>query len=515
MYQEDNILEFYNVTKDFPGVRALSNVSFKVKKGEIHGVCGENGAGKSTLMKIISGVYPYHSYTGQVIFDGEELQFTGESIRQAIEKGIAIVYQELALIPQMTAGENIYLGREPSVISIINWHELYANTRELLQRYNLDISPSAQISKLGVGKQQMVEIAKALSEEAKLLILDEPTSALTEEEVSGLMGILKTLKEKGVTCIYISHKLDEFFRITDSITVLRDGAVIDTVKTQEANKENIISMMVGRVMKERFPKSRRNPAENALEIKNFAAYDPDYPDKKVLKDISFSVRKGEILGIAGLMGSGRTELVTTIFGEYGVKRSGQILLDEEEVKINTACDAIRYGISLVPENRKEQGLILIQSILENLSLPNLNRFSNFLYIDKTKEVYECQKYAKSLSIKTHSLQAVANSLSGGNQQKLVIAKWLMTTPSVLILDEPTRGIDVGAKYEIYKLMNKLAEEGVAIIMVSSELPEILGMSDRILVMHEGECTGILRREEATQEKIMALATGLNHHNEVN
>ncbi len=506
--QGDYILEIENVTKEFPGVKALSNVSFKVKRGEIHGLCGENGAGKSTLMKILAGLYPYESYEGHIYLEGEELKFTHSAIRQAIEKGIAIVYQELALAPQMTVGENIFLGREPNKRGIINWYELYSKTKEILEKYKLEIPFSAKVADLSVGRQQMVEIAKALSENAKILILDEPTSALTEAEVDTLMDILRVLKDNGVTCIYISHKLEEFFRITDSITVLRDGMVVDTVPTTETTTEKVIAMMVGREMKERFPVRKRNIGNVVLEVENLTAYDPLNPDRKRLDDISFTVRSGEVLGIAGLMGSGRSELVTTIFGEYGVNVSGKIKLEGKEISVKSAREAMNNHISLVPEDRKKMGLILIQSVLKNISLPNIKRFSTLFKINEYKELQECKSYVDYLSIKTPSLNTVVNTLSGGNQQKVVIAKWLMSQPKLLILDEPTRGIDVGAKYEIYKLINKLAEEGVAIIMISSELPEILGMSDRILVMHEGKCTGILTREEATQEKIMTLAAGI-------
>ena len=505
---KDYILEIENVTKKFPGITALKDVTFKVKRGQIHGICGENGAGKSTLMKILSGVYPYGTYDGKIMLNDEELKFSGSSIRQAIEKGIAIVYQELALIPQMTVGENIYLGREPQLAGSINWHKLYSNTEKILKKYNLDIPYIAKVSSLGVGKQQMVEIAKALSEDAKVLILDEPTSALTETEVDTLMDILNLLKEKGVTCIYISHKIEEFFRITDTITVLRDGQHVNTLPTKETNIEKVIAMMVGREMTERFPEGNRKPSSVAIEVNNLTVYDPLNPDKIKIDNVSFDVREGEILGIAGLMGSGRSELVTTIFGEYGVKTTGNVKINGKVVKINSAKDAMENRLNLVPEDRQKLGLIVLQSIIKNISLPNIRQFSGFLTINKHKELHECEKVAKKVNIKCSSLHDVVNSLSGGNQQKVVISKSLLSKPKVLILDEPTRGIDVGAKYEIYKLMNQLANEGVAIIMVSSELPEILGMSDRILVMSEGKCTGILDRKNATQEKIMTLATGM-------
>jgi D-xylose transport system ATP-binding protein len=504
----DFILEFNRITKEFPGVLALNDVSFNVRRGKIHAVCGENGAGKSTLMKVLAGVYPFGTYRGDMSFNGKKLAFTGDSIRQAIDTGIAIVHQELALVPQITVGENIYLSREPTSGGLINWNKLFNDTKQLLKQYNLDIPFSAVTSDLSVGKQQMVEIAKALSEDAQVLILDEPTSALTEAEVDTLMEILENLRNRGKTCIYISHKLEELFRISDEITVFRDGAVIGTLPTKEVSNEHLIAMMVGREMTERFPPSNRIAGETILEVKNWSVDSMDQTGKKAVDQVNFSLRKGEILGISGLMGSGRSELVLSIFGEYGIKKSGSITINGKPVKINSAKDAMQNGISLVPEDRKRLGLVVGQSILENIALPNLDRFSSFFSINKNLEVQKCEAIAKDLAVKTPTLQALVSSLSGGNQQKVVVAKWLLSEPNILILDEPTRGIDVGAKYEIYKLMNKLTSAGISILMVSSELPEILGMSDRILVMHEGKQGGILERKDATQEKIMALATGL-------
>ena len=505
---DDIILDIQNVTKKFPGVTALSDVSIQIRRGEIHGLCGENGAGKSTLMKILAGVYPYGSYEGKVIYEGQELKLGNRSISQAIEDGIAIVYQELTLVPGMTVGENIYLGKEPVENGSIDWNKLYANTREILNKYKLDVSPHAEVKSLGVGKMQMVEIAKALSENAKILILDEPTSALSKAEIDKLMEILETLRTHGVTCIYITHKLDEFFRIADSVTILRDGKAITTQPTSSFNLESLVRNMVGREMKERFPKGNRKPGEVLLKVENLHANNPNDTSKKVLSGVNFELKRGEILGIAGLMGSGRTELVTTIFGEYGKITQGQISLDGEKLRINSASDAMKYGISLVPEDRKGQGLVLIQSILRNISLANLDQFSAFFRINQDAELAAALQQGKNLAIKTSSLHAVVSSLSGGNQQKVVIAKWLLSKPKILIMDDPTRGVDVGAKYEIYKLMNELAEKGVSIIMISSDLEEVLGMSDRIVVMHEGSTSGMLEITEATQEKIMALATGI-------
>jgi D-xylose transport system ATP-binding protein len=504
----DAILEFNNVTKSFPGVKALSDVSFSVQRGSIHGICGENGAGKSTLMKILSGVYPRDSYEGSIRFDGRELAFTGSSIRQAIERGISIVYQEFTLVQQLTVGENVFLGREPVRRGVINWHQLNADTREILARYNLAIPPHEKVANLGVGQQQMVEIAKALSENAKLLILDEPTSALTESEVAALMGILHRLRESGVTCIYISHKLEEFFRIADAITVIRDGTMVKTIPMAEARTEDIIRMMVGREMTERFPPRAGRPGDVVLSVRNLCTQDPLDPRKQVVKDVSFDLRAGEVLGLAGLVGAGRSELLTTIFGSYGVRTTGEAAMGGRTLSLASARDAMENRISLVPEDRKLQGLMIMDTILHNMSLPNLRQYSSVWRINRPKETRACQRVADSLKIKATSLQALVDSLSGGNQQKVVIAKWLMSQPLVLLLDEPTRGIDVGAKYEIYKLINELAQEGVAIVMASSELPEILGMCDRILVMCKGRSMGVLNREEASQEAIMTLAMGL-------
>jgi D-xylose transport system ATP-binding protein len=504
---DDIILDFKNVTKQFPGITALSDVSFSITRGEIHGICGENGAGKSTLMKILSGVYPWGTYEGQVIYDGRELKLGEGSIRQAIQEGIAIVYQELTLVPTITVGENIYLGKEPVEFGVINWDKLYSETDQLLAKYHLDVPSHEIVHHLGVGKMQMTEIAKALSENAKILILDEPTSALAEHEIDQLMEILRGLKRHGVTCIYISHKLEEFARITDTITVLRDGKMVVTRPTSELNIEALVRNMVGREMKERFPKGHRKPGEVILEVENLHALDPADSNTEVIKGVSFNLRRGEILGIAGLMGSGRTELVMTLFGEYGKITAGTVKLDGHEIIVKNSHDAMRKGISLVPEDRKRHGLVLIQSILRNISLATLDRFAAFFRINDAAELHESMNYAKSLALKASNLQAPADSLSGGNQQKVVISKWLMSKPKVLIMDDPTRGIDVGTKFEIYKIMNDLAEQGIAIIMISSDLVEVLGMSDRVMVMHEDQSVCTLDIQDATQEYIMALATG--------
>ena len=505
---DEIILDIRNVTKRFPGVTALNDVSMQIRRGEIHGLCGENGAGKSTLMKILSGVYPYGTYDGTILYDGQELKLDNRSIRQAIEEGIAIVYQELTLVPNMTVGENIFLGKEPVERGSVNWNKLYADTREILSKYQLDVKPQALVRHLGVGKMQMVEIAKALSENAKILILDEPTSALSEAEIDKLMEILETLRSLGVTCIYITHKLEEFFRITDNVTVLRDGKTVTTQPTKDLTREKLVSYMVGREMTERFPKGNRKPGEVILQVEDLHAQDPNDAKHAVLNGVSFDLRRGEILGIAGLMGSGRTELVTTIFGEYGKVTQGKMTLEGRELSVGSARDAMQQGLSLVPEDRKGQGLVLMQSILKNISLANLDQFASFLRIDADAELRASMDQAKNLAIKAPNLQVACETLSGGNQQKVVIAKWLLSNPKILIMDDPTRGVDVGAKYEIYKLMNELAEQGVAIVMISSELEEVLGMSDRVMVMHEGHSNGTLNIADATQERIMHLATGI-------
>jgi D-xylose transport system ATP-binding protein len=504
---DDIILDFQHITKTFPGVVALNDVSFQVRLGEIHGLCGENGAGKSTLMKILSGVYPHGEYEGNIFYNGNELKLEGSSIHQAGEEGIAIVYQELTLVPGMTVGENIFLGKEPVVRGSINWDHVYSDTQKILDEFHLDIHPQDVVKNLGVGKMQMTEIAKALSENAKVLILDEPTSALSEAEVSHLMEILRTLKQHGVTCIYITHKIEEFFLIADTVTVLRDGKVVTTQQAKDLDSQKLVKYMVGREMKERFPKGDRIPGEVIFEVDDLRAEDPN-KGREVLKGVSFNLRKGEILGIAGLMGSGRTELVMTLFGEYGKITQGTMKLEGKKVNFKNGNDAMMKGISLVPEDRKRHGLVLMQSILKNISLPNLERFASFLRINTDAELVESLKYAKELAIKTPNLFVAAESLSGGNQQKVVIAKWLMSGPKILIMDDPTRGVDVGAKFEIYKLMNELAEKGISIVMISSDLQEVLGMSDRVMVMCHGRSNGTLSIADATQERIMTLATGI-------
>jgi len=498
-------LEMDQITKEFPGVKALDRVTFKVKKGEIHALCGENGAGKSTLMKVLSGLYPTGTYSGEIRINGTPVHF--RNIKDAEKAGIAIIHQELALVKDLTVGENIFLGAEPKKYGVIQWDQLFYESSEWLNAVGLNVAPQTKIYSLGIGQQQLVEIAKALSKNTKILILDEPTAALTESEVEILMGILEELRKKGVTCIYISHKMPEVFRLADSITVLRDGKSIATLSKDETSEDEIISLMVGRELTERYPQAERTPKETILEVKNYSVWHPDMPKMKVNFNISFSLRKGEILGIAGLMGSGRSELATSLFGAYEGKREGEVWIEGKKVHIRNVQDAINEGIALVTEDRKRFGLVLSMDVKTNTTLASLKKISKWGVMNHNEEMKSSQQFVQKLKTKTASLETKVGALSGGNQQKVVIAKWLMSKPKILILDEPTRGIDVGAKYEIYQLMNQLVNEGVAIIMISSELPEILGMSDRILVMNEGRFVKELTKEEATQEKIMSAATG--------
>jgi ABC-type sugar transport system ATPase subunit len=504
---EPNILEMRQISKEFPGVKALKNVSFKVQPGEIHALCGENGAGKSTLMKVLSGIHPFGTYSGEIYIEGKLQRF--HSIKDSELASIAIINQELSVIKQLNIGENIFLGNEPHRHGIIDWPKLYYETRKWLDEVGLQLSPETKVLNLGVGHQQLVEIAKALSRQARILILDEPTAALTEHEVETLMGILRRLKANGVTCIYISHKLSEVLTIADKVTILRDGETIATKPVQETSEADIIAMMVGRELSDRFPRVAHNPGEVVLEVKDYNVFDADYPHRQLVFNVGFKAHRGEILGIAGLMGAGRTELVSSIFGGYTGPNHGMIYINGKRVEIHSPVQANQNGLALVTEDRKRFGLVLEQDVQKNLTLACLGSFCRLGRINFNEEIKQSQESVAALRIKTPSLAAKTKNLSGGNQQKVVLGKWLMTRPQVLILDEPTRGIDVGAKFEIYNLMNQLKQSGVAIIMVSSELPEILGMSDRILVMHEGRISAEFLHEEADQEKIMAAATGGN------
>lgn len=500
----DYILEMRNITKEFPGVIALSDVNLKVKKGEIHALCGENGAGKSTLMKILSGVYPYGTYKGTIIINGEEKEF--QSIKDSEKNGISIIYQELTLVKYMTVGQNIFLGEEPVKSGIIDWMKVYSESSRILKELKIDINPYTKVMNLGIGLQQMVEIAKAISKKANILILDEPTSALTESEIDRLFEILNDLKSNGVTCIYISHKLEEIFKIADSITVLRDGKVMTSDRKENLTESKVISLMVGRELKQRFPREEHNIGNVVFEVKNYTVYDPE-TNKKIVNNISFKLRKGEILGISGLMGAGRTELFSSIFGAYKGIKEGELYLEGKKITINNPNEAIEQGIAYLSEDRKRYGLVTLMDVQENIVLPNFKEISKFNVINNNAKAKYGEKYVKELKIKTPTLLQKVGNLSGGNQQKVVLAKWLMSNPKVLFLDEPTRGIDVGAKYEIYSIMNQLINMGVCVVFISSELPEILGMSDRILVLHEGKINGEFLINDASQEKIMYCATG--------
>ena len=501
------LLEMRNIVKEFPGVRALDGVSFTLEKGEFHALVGENGAGKSTLMKVLSGVYPQGTFDGEILIDGESRSFSG--VRDSEDAGIAIIFQELSLVKELTVGENIFLGKEPSRFGVINWSELYHQASKLLQDLHLQIDPRVKVGSLGIGRQQLVEIAKALSKNARILVLDEPTAALTESEVETLFGILKKLREKDVGMIYISHKLGEVFRMSDRITVLRDGRTVATHAAAETDKNKTIAAMVGRAVDDIFPESTHERGETALAVKNLTAYSADVPDKKLVDDVSFEVRQGEVLGIAGLMGAGRSELLMSVFGAWEGRFSREIEVGGKKVNVDSPSDAIRNGIGFVTEDRKRFGLILEQTILDNMTLAALKSISGRFLTHFSREQRAASASMQALKVKADSPMTITNTLSGGNQQKVVLGKWLLTNPRVLFLDEPTRGIDVGAKQEIYAEINRLASEGVAIVLVSSELPEVLGLSDRVIVLHKGRLTGEFTRSEATPEKVMAAATGHN------
>jgi D-xylose transport system ATP-binding protein len=499
------LLKMQNITKSFPGVTALDGVSFDLNPGEVHALVGENGAGKSTLMKILAGVYPYGQYGGDVLLEGATRRFT--SVRDSEAAGIAVIYQELSLVKDLNVAENIFLGREPGRFGRIDWEDLYGRAHKLLADLHLAIDPRTPVRNLGIGQQQLLEIAKALSQNARILVLDEPTAALTDAEVETLFGILNDLRARGVAMIYISHKLDEVFRISDRITVLRDGKTIDTAPTSETDEPRVIAKMVGRAVDQIFPESRHDRGEVIFEARNVTVEDPSVPGKLLVAGVGFNARRGEVVGIAGLMGSGRSELLMAIFGAHDGRKSAEIFVDGKQVAINSPYDAIDHGIGFVTEDRKRYGLILDQTILRNMTLAGLRKLSGRFVTNEDAEVVAGQRAGNDLRIKANSVFTVVGTLSGGNQQKVVLAKWLLTNPRVLFLDEPTRGIDVGAKHEIYAQINRLAASGLAIVLVSSELPEVLGLSDRVIVLHEGRVTGEFTRREATPEAVMSCATG--------
>lgn len=499
----NTILEMRGIRKTFPGVIALDNVNLQVRSGEIHAIVGENGAGKSTLMKVLSGVYPHGSYSGEIEFQGETREFSG--INDSEKIGIIIIHQELALIPLLSIAENIFLGNEPAKYGVIDWELAQSKTRALLKKVGLNESPETLITDLGVGKQQLIEIAKALCKDVKLLILDEPTASLNESDSDALLTLLLELKQQGISSILISHKLNEISRVADAITVLRDGNTVSSFdcRTESISEDRIIEQMVGREMADRYPRRTPNIGETIFEVKDWCVFHPEHADRAVIKGVCLHAKKGEIIGIAGLMGAGRTELAMSIFGRsYGQRISGRVLKDGQEIDVSTIGKAIAHGIAYVTEDRKGLGLVLDDDIKKNISLANLASVSNKLVIDEALEFQVAEDYRSKLKIRCSSVLQKVLNLSGGNQQKVVLAKWLFSKPDVLILDEPSRGIDVGAKYEIYSIISELAKEGKCIIMISSEMPELLGMCDRIYVMDEGSFAAEFTAAEASQEKIM-------------
>ena len=504
------ILQMKNITKVFPGVRALDDVTMEVCRGNIHAICGENGAGKSTLMKVLSGVYPYGSYEGQIVYMGGEVVF--RNTKESEKAGIAIIYQELTLIPELSITENIFLGNEVVKRGLIDWDTARQLTVDLLTKVGLTIDPNILIKNLGVGQQQLVEIAKALSKNVKLLILDEPTSALNEDDSANLLNLMRDLKSRDITCIMISHKLNEIAAVSDAVTVIRDGRTVETypVEAGHIDEDRIIRSMVGRSIENRYPAHKSNPGETIFEVSGWQVEDPHVPGRMICDNSSFFVRAGEIVGFAGLMGAGRTELMRSLFGRnYGIYLDGSIKVRDKELRINSVASAISQGIAYVPEDRKTQGLNLIDTIRMTIVSANLRAILRGGLIDSDQEFQVAENYRNTLHIKTHSVDSGVTTLSGGNQQKVVLGKWMFTEPDILILDEPTRGIDVGAKYEIYTLIHNLADQGKAVILVSSELPELLGMSDRIYTIFEGSITGVLDRGEADQEKLMRMMTNVN------
>lgn len=499
------LLQAEHITKRFPGVIALNDVSFDLRAGEIHALCGENGAGKSTLIKLLSGIHPVGSYEGRFLVDGQEARFA--SIADAGRAGISVIYQELALVEEMTVAENIFLGREPRRMGVlVDWPKVYRDARALLARFKVDLDPAARVSDLGIGQKQLVEIVKALAKDSRILILDEPTAALAEHEVRILLEILRDLRARGMACIYISHKLDEVFSIADRVTVLRDGTTISTQAAKQTDKGRVIRDMVGREIQDLFPRRAGRLGTVVMKVDGLTA-DSAVEHGLALQDISFELRSGEVLGIGGLMGAGRTELLMHLFGAWGQRRAGSVMLAGQELRAASPSSCIRKGLVLVSEDRRRYGLVIENGVGFNMSLSSLGQFTRFGVVNRSREMKRSRELFESLRVKATGLDAVVGRLSGGNQQKVVLGKALMTGPQVVLLDEPTRGIDVGAKIEIYELVNQLTAEGKAVILVSSELPELIGMSDRILMLHEGRIGGEFTREEATQERLMEAAMG--------
>ncbi|RCW78087.1 multiple monosaccharide ABC transporter ATP-binding protein [Phyllobacterium bourgognense] len=497
----ETILEMCNITKVFPGVKALNNVNLNVRKGEIHALVGENGAGKSTLMKVLSGVYPHGSYEGEIFYNGQEQHFRG--ISDSEKQGIIIIHQELALVPLLSIAENIFLGNEPAKFGIIDWHVAENRTRELLAKVGLKEDPLTLITNLGVGKQQLVEIAKALSKDVELLILDEPTASLNEKDSDALLDLLLEFKAHGISSILISHKLNEVGKVADRITVLRDGATIETLDKQDISEDRIVTSMVGRQLADRFPQREPDIGEVVFEVKDWVVHHHIHSERTVINGINLNVRKGEVVGIAGLMGAGRTEFAMSVFGKaYGRNISGEVFINGRKVDVSTIGKAIDNGIAYVTEDRKTYGLNLIDHIKHNATIANLEGVSHNGVLDDMAELKVANEYRRKTNIRSSSIYQRTGNLSGGNQQKVVLSKWLFANPDLLILDEPTRGIDVGAKYEIYTIINQLVSEGKSVLMISSEMPELLGVCDRIYVMNQGRLVGEMPASEASQEKIM-------------
>ncbi|RZU60886.1 multiple monosaccharide ABC transporter ATP-binding protein [Zhihengliuella halotolerans] len=504
---DSTILQMQDITKTFPGVKALSNVNLSVARGEIHAICGENGAGKSTLMKVLSGVYPHGTYEGKIVFESEEAKFSG--IKDSESRGIVIIHQELALVPHLSVAENIFLGNERERAGFIEWNETNAEAAKLMARVGLDEQPVTPVGQLGVGKQQLIEIAKALSKDVKLLILDEPTAALNDDDSAHLLDLLRELREEGMTCIIISHKLGEIEDIADTTTIIRDGQTVETLDMSDpaSDQNRIIRGMVGRDLSHRYPEHESTVGDVVFEVKNWTVRHPTQADRIVVDNANLDVRAGEIVGIAGLMGAGRTELAMSVFGHsYGRGISGEVFMDGKKVDTSNVGKAIKAGIAYVSEDRKVYGLNLIEDIRINTTAAGLEKIAANGFVNGNEEIRIAEGYRKSMNIKSPTVMAVTGNLSGGNQQKVVLGKWLHTAPELLILDEPTRGIDVGAKFEIYQIINQLADAGKAVLVISSELPELLGICDRIYTLAYGRMTGQLPVSEATQEKLMELMT---------
>ncbi|WP_440071676.1 multiple monosaccharide ABC transporter ATP-binding protein [Streptosporangium sp. OZ121] len=503
----DDILRMRGITKTFPGVKALQDVNLVVRRGEIHAICGENGAGKSTLMKVLSGVYPHGSYDGEILFDGEPCRFS--DIRDSEKRGIVIIHQELALSPYLSIAENIFLGNERTSRGLIDWNRTNAEAAELLERVGLRENPVTASMDIGVGKQQLVEIAKALSKKVRLLILDEPTASLNDEDSAHLLDLLRGLRDEGITSVIISHKLNEIRAIADSTTILRDGRTIETLdmRNDQVSEDRIISGMVGRDLENRYPPHESKIGEEALRIEDWTVHSPSQQGRVVVSGANLTLRRGEIVGLAGLMGAGRTELAMSVFGRsYGVGISGRVYKDGREIQLRTVGEAIGHGLAYATEDRKRYGLNLIEDIKRNVSAAALGKLAKRGWVDDNKEYQVADGFRESMNIKAPSVLSVTGKLSGGNQQKVVLSKWIFTDADVLILDEPTRGIDVGAKYEIYSIINQLADQGKAILVISSELPELLGVCDRIYAMSAGRITGEVPRAEATPERLMQFMT---------